>query len=79
VRLPTNSSIDSSLRRALWPSCCSGTKSRDSSDESSTPRDGGAIVVGLTSKGERVLRRAFEELGTERDRLREVLGGLLDG
>jgi DNA-binding MarR family transcriptional regulator len=43
------------------------------------PSRRGAIIVALTAKGERVLGRAFEELGTERGRLREILAELLDG
>jgi DNA-binding MarR family transcriptional regulator len=41
------------------------------------PARRGAILVGLTPKGERTLQRTFQELGTERDQLRELLGELL--
>jgi DNA-binding MarR family transcriptional regulator len=37
------------------------------------PQRRGAIVVSLTRKGERQLRRAFDELGTERDRLVQLV------
>jgi len=40
------------------------------------PQRRGAIVISLTQKGERQLRRAFDELGTERDRLVQLVHDL---
>jgi DNA-binding MarR family transcriptional regulator len=37
------------------------------------PNRRGALVFGLTKKGDRRLAKAFAELGVERDRLRDVL------